>query len=121
LAETLGSVRTTVTAMCGAARDAEAELEPAQLAAIQTDGRRAIFALRQLLERLRTEPDRPALAGDLPDRCGSAIGVMTVQAGAAQAIGGHDRERARASVRAVQAAGTEALGLLASLSRLLDD
>jgi hypothetical protein len=119
--ETLGGVRSAVAAMRRMAEEAELGLEPGRLAAIQADGRRAVADLSGLLGPRRAGTDPFSSARGLHDRCGDAIGVMAVQAGAAQAVRDLDQQRAREAVRAVQAAGTEALIALESLSRLLGE
>jgi signal transduction histidine kinase len=80
--------------------------------------------------RLRSEHERVAeaavreerlrLARELHDVASHAIGAMVMQAGAALALRERDPAAARAAVRAVQAAGTEAISELAILFGLLD-
>lgn len=73
--------------------------------------RAAEVAVRE--ERLR-------LARELHDVASHAIGAMVMQAGAALALRDRDAGAARAAVRAVQDAGTEAMSELAMLFGLLD-
>ena len=80
--------------------------------------------------RLRSEHERVAeaavreerlrLARELHDVASHAIGAMVMQAGAALALRKRDAAAARAAVRAVQDAGTEAMSELAMLFGLLD-
>jgi signal transduction histidine kinase len=80
--------------------------------------------------RLRSEHERVAeaavreerlrLARELHDVASHAIGAMVMQAGAALALRERDAAAARAAVRAVQDAGTEAMSELAMLFGLLD-
>jgi signal transduction histidine kinase len=80
--------------------------------------------------RLRSEHERVAeaavreerlrLARELHDVASHAIGAMVMQAGAAAALRERDPAAARAAVRAVQDAGTEAMSELAILFGLLD-
>ncbi len=80
--------------------------------------------------RLRLEQERVAeaavreerlrLARELHDVASHAIGAMMLQAGAALALRERRPEAARAAVRSVQAAGTEAMSELAVLFGLLD-
>jgi signal transduction histidine kinase len=80
--------------------------------------------------RLRSEHERVAeaavreerlrLARELHDVASHAIGAMVMQAGAALALRERDPAAARAAMRTVQAAGTEAMSELAILFGLLD-
>ena len=64
--------------------------------------------------------ERLRLARELHDVASHAIGAMVMQAGAAAALRERDPAAARAAVRAVQDAGTEAMSELAILFGLLD-
>ena len=64
--------------------------------------------------------ERLRLARELHDVASHAIGAMVMQAGAALALRERDEAAARAAVRAVQDAGTEAMSELAMLFGLLD-
>jgi signal transduction histidine kinase len=64
--------------------------------------------------------ERLRLARELHDVASSAIGVMVLQAGAAEALRERDPVGARAALAAVRAAGAQALSELAVLFGLLD-
>jgi len=64
--------------------------------------------------------ERLRLARELHDVVSHAVGAMVLQAGAALALRERDPDAARAAVKAVQAAGSEAMGELTVLFGLLD-
>jgi signal transduction histidine kinase len=79
--------------------------------------------LRSEHERVKeaaVREERLRLARELHDVASHAIGAMVMQAGAALALRERDEAAARAAVRAVQDAGTEATSELAMLFGLLD-
>lgn len=83
----------------------------------------AASALRSEHERVAeraVRAERLRLARELHDVASHAVGVMVLQAGAAQALRERDPQRARDAVRTVQAAGVEALAELDVLFGLLD-
>ncbi len=65
--------------------------------------------------------ERLRVARELHDVASHAVGAMVLQAGGALALRDRDPAAARAAVRAVEAAGTEAIAELAVLFGLLDE
>ena len=65
--------------------------------------------------------ERVRVARELHDVASHAVGAMVLQAGGALALRDRDPAAARAAVRAVEAAGTEAIAELAVLFGLLDE
>ena len=80
--------------------------------------RRAVELEHEREERARVavEEERARIARELHDVVGHAVGVMTVQAGAARLLLDSEPDRARQSLLAVEAAGRQAL---AEMRRLL--
>jgi signal transduction histidine kinase len=77
-------------------------------------------AEHQAVAQRAVRAERLRLARELHDVASHGVGVMVLQAGAAAALRPTDPDRARAAVRAVQAAGEQALSELEVLFGLLD-
>lgn len=95
-----------------AARDREERSATAVAARLRAE-HQAVAQRAVRAERLR-------LARELHDVASHGVGVMVLQAGAAAVLRPTDPDRARAAVRAVQAAGEQALSELEVLFGLLD-
>jgi signal transduction histidine kinase len=80
---------------------------------------RTVEAAQEARERAAVEEERRRIARELHDIISHSLGVLVLQAGAAERVLDRDPEQAKTTLRSIRATGHEAIGEMATLLALV--